>query len=175
MRRKSLQDAACPIARSLDDIGEWWSLLIVRDAVLGKRRFGEFHKSLGLAKNVLADRLRKLVARGILEAVPAGDGRARHEYRLTEKGRDLGIVLLALRMWGGRWLPRDGRAQVLVDRATGERVRLELRTANGRAVQPGDLVPRAGPRSGGRRRGPALVRRGGRRPPAGGSRRVTGR
>src|SRR5260370_24480676 len=104
MKRKSLDMAKCPIARTLDVIGDWWSLLIVRDAFLGKRRFGEFQTSLGLAKNILCVRLRKLVAHGLLEVVPASDGSAYPEYALTEKRRGLYIVLVALRQWGERGL-----------------------------------------------------------------------
>src|SRR5438270_1507589 len=104
MKRKSLCTEKCPIARTLDVIGDWWSLLIVRDAFLGKRRFGEFQKSLGLAKNILSSRLRKLVSHGILEAVPASDGSAYQEYTLTDKGRSLHIVLDALRQWGASCL-----------------------------------------------------------------------
>ena len=74
VKRTSLADADCPIARALDVIGDWWSLLIVRDALLGRRRFGEFQKSLGLAKNILTTRLRTLVDRGLLELAPASDG-----------------------------------------------------------------------------------------------------
>src|SRR6266404_4120545 len=73
MRHKSFKADACPVARSLDAIGEWWSLLIVRDALGGIRRFSDFQKSLGLAKNVLSTRLKKLVACGILEQVPASE------------------------------------------------------------------------------------------------------
>jgi len=76
-----------PVARSLDAIGDWWSLLIVRNAFSGQRRFGEFQKSLGMAKNILTVRLRKLVGCGILEIVPASDGSAYQEYVLTKKGR----------------------------------------------------------------------------------------
>src|SRR5215813_12572903 len=100
VKRTSLEHADCPIARALDAIGDWWSLLIVRDALLGKRRFGEFQKSLGLAKNILSTRLRKLVSHGVLEVGPASDGSSYHEKAPTEKGRRLYIVLVALRQWG---------------------------------------------------------------------------
>jgi len=108
MRHKSFKANLCPVARSLDTIGEWWSLLIVRDALFGVRRFSDFQKSLGLAKNVLSARLKKLVASGVMEQVPASDGSAYREYALTEKGRDLLPVLVALRQWGESylfWLP----------------------------------------------------------------------
>ena len=98
MKRKPLADDPCPIARSLDSIGEWWSLLILREAFLGKRRFGEFQKSLGLAKNILAARLRKLVTCGIFRLEPASDGSPYQEYVLTEKGRELGAALTVLRL-----------------------------------------------------------------------------
>jgi len=131
----------CPIARTLDVIGDWWSLLIVRDAFFGKRRFGEFQKSLGLAKNILCTRLQKLVAHGVLEAVPASDGSAYREYALTEKGRSLYIVLVALRQWGERCLFEKGEMDLLlVDRESGQPVKpLELRSQDGRLLGPADL------------------------------------
>ncbi|AYO39337.1 helix-turn-helix domain-containing protein [Serratia sp. P2ACOL2] len=100
MKRKSLEDAPCPVARTLDVIGDWWSLLIVRDAFDGVRRFSEFQKGLGMAKNILSTRLRTLVAQGILEIAPASDGSAYQEYILTDKGRALFPVIVGLRQWG---------------------------------------------------------------------------
>src|ERR1700760_90364 len=89
MRRTSLRDEICPVARTLDEIGDWWTLLIVRDAFNGLKRFNEFQGSLGMAKNILSARLRMLVANGILEKRAADDGNARGEYHLTQKGRRL--------------------------------------------------------------------------------------
>ena len=100
MKRKSPEDAPCPVARTLDVIGDWWSLLIVRDAFDGVRRFSEFQKGLGMAKNILSTRLRTLVAQGILEIAPASDGSAYQEYILTDKGRALFPVIVGLRQWG---------------------------------------------------------------------------
>jgi DNA-binding HxlR family transcriptional regulator len=122
-------------------IGDWWSLLIVRDAFLGKRRFSEFQKSLGLAKNILCMRLKKLVSHGVLVIGPASDGSAYQEYRLTGKGRGLYLVLVALRQWGERNLFKKGELDlVLVDRETGQSVRpLELRSRDGRLLGPADL------------------------------------
>jgi DNA-binding HxlR family transcriptional regulator len=141
MKHKTFAASACPVARSLDVIGEWWSLLIVRDALMGKRRFGEFQRSLGAARNVLSTRLKKLLACGILEQVPAGAGAGAHrEYVLTEKGRELGMVLLALRLWGARWLFAPADREVLIDRLSGEEVGVELRTKDGRRVRPADLT-----------------------------------
>jgi DNA-binding HxlR family transcriptional regulator len=141
MKRKSLCTTNCPIARTLDVIGDWWSLLIVRDAFLGKRRFSEFHKSLGLAKNILCLRLQKLVAHGIFEACPASDGSAYQEYLLTERGRRLYLVLVALRQWGESFLFKEGESDLLlVDRESGQPVKpLELRSQDGRLLGPADL------------------------------------
>ena len=99
-QRTSLSADACAIARALDAIGDWWSLLIVRDAMSGKRRFGEFQKSLGLAKNILTVRLRKLVDVGIMVVEPASDGSAYKEYVLTRKGERLHVAMVALWQWG---------------------------------------------------------------------------
>src|SRR5579883_2919292 len=97
VKRTSFAGDTCPIARALDVLGDWWSLLIIRDALLGRRRFGEFQKSLGLARNILTTRLRTLVDQGILELKPASDGSAYHEYLLTAKGRGIFPILVALR------------------------------------------------------------------------------
>lgn len=138
--RKSLRGDYCPSARSLDVIGDWWSLLIVRDAFDGMTRFGEFQKSLGIAKNILTDRLRKLVEHGILETAPTGSGN-RLEYRLTPKGRDLFPMMIALRQFGERHLftPDEERSR-LVERGTGQSVRLDIRTSDGRTIGPDDTV-----------------------------------
>ncbi|HEV2678739.1 MAG TPA: helix-turn-helix domain-containing protein [Aliidongia sp.] len=140
MRRKNLDAAPCPIARSLDVIGDWWSLLIVRDAFLGRSRFGEFQKSLGLSKNILTQRLRALAGDGILEQVPASDGGAHQEYVLTSKGRGLFPVLVALRQWGtAQCFDAGACPTVLVDRDQGLPVRpLELRSADGRLLNDAD-------------------------------------
>lgn len=142
MRRTSLNDADCPIARALDVIGDWWSLLIVRDAFFGLRRFSDFQKSLGMAKNILTARLRGLVDSGILQAVPAADGGARREYELTAKGRALFPVLVALRQWGAAHQFSDAACKIeLVDRATGAPVPpLELRAADGRLLTAADTM-----------------------------------
>jgi DNA-binding HxlR family transcriptional regulator len=97
----------------LDLIGEWWTLLILRDAFAGKKRFHEFQQSPGIAKNVLAARLRKLVDNGILELTPASDGSAFHEYVLTSKGESLFTILVALRQWGESHLYKAGEPSLL--------------------------------------------------------------
>jgi DNA-binding HxlR family transcriptional regulator len=144
VKRISHEDSLCGVARPLDAIGDGWSLLIVRDAFDGLCRFGEFQKSLGLAKNILAARLRHLVAHGILDAVPASDGSAYQEYVLTEKGRGLFPLLIALRQWGEAFFfaPDEPRVQ-LVHRKTGLPVQKLLpRTQDGRALKPEDTVVR---------------------------------
>ncbi len=141
MRRKSLNKAACPIARALDVIGDWWSLLIVRDALRGTTRFGDFHKSLGLSKNILTRRLRALTAQKILELVPASDGSAYREYRLTDKGRSLYSVLVSLALWGQDNAPTKGPHSRLVDRERGEPVRaVNVVASDGRVLQPGETM-----------------------------------
>lgn len=145
VKRTSLEAAACPIARSLDSIGDWWSLMIVRDAFLGLRRFGEFQKSLGLAKNILTTRLRTLVGCGILKLVPASDGSAYQEYVLTPKGCDLFPILVALRQWGEAYSFRPGEVPTtrLVDRRSGKPVRkLEVRAVSGRRLSHADTEVR---------------------------------
>ena len=102
MQRKSFGAMQCPIARSLERVGEWWSILILRDAFSGMTRFEEFRESLGIAPNMLTRRLAALVEAGLLERRPYSERPPRHEYRLTERGRDLYPVVLALRKWGDK-------------------------------------------------------------------------
>jgi DNA-binding HxlR family transcriptional regulator len=94
----------CGVARSLEIVGERWTLLIVRDAFLGMRRFEEFQEDLGIARNVLTDRLNRLVDEDIFERVLYSERPERYEYRLTRKGRDLSLALTALRQWGDEYL-----------------------------------------------------------------------
>ena len=98
----------CSVAQCLEVVGEWWSLLIVRDAFLGVRRFDDFQARLGISRNILNQRLTTLVDEGILARVPYQDNPPRSEYRLTPKGRDLWHVLTAMRQWGDRWAAPDG-------------------------------------------------------------------
>jgi DNA-binding HxlR family transcriptional regulator len=105
MRLTSLADRKCPIARTLDVVGEWWTLLIVRDALRGTRRFDDFQASLGLARSVLTARLAKLTEHGILERHSYCEHPPRYEYELTAKGRALFPVIAALIGWGDQWEP----------------------------------------------------------------------
>lgn len=104
MLKRDYEGQNCSIARALEIVGERWTLLIIRDAFLGLRRFDEFQDSLGIARNVLADRLNRLVEEGILERVRYSERPERFEYRLTPKGRDLRVALTALRQWGDEYL-----------------------------------------------------------------------
>jgi DNA-binding HxlR family transcriptional regulator len=144
VKRTSHREARCPVARPLDAIGDQWSLLIVRDAFDGLRRFGEFQKNLGLAKNILSARLRNLVDHGILDTIPASDGSAYQEYVLTEKGRGLFTLLVALRQWGEDFFfPPAEEHVLLVDRKRGMPVRrLEVRSQDSRVLGSEDTVVR---------------------------------
>lgn len=124
------------MARSLDVIGDAWSMLIVRDAFDGLRRFGEFQQSLGIAKGVLTSRLRDLCNHGIFFTQDAEDGSAYHDYVLTKKGRDLFLLIVALRQWGETHLYRRGEPRsTMVELKSGEAVpRLELRATDGRVL-----------------------------------------
>ncbi|WP_024507004.1 helix-turn-helix domain-containing protein [Bradyrhizobium sp. ARR65] len=148
-KRISHKDSLCGVARPLDAIGDWWSLLIVRDAFDGLRRFGEFQKNLGLAKNILSARLRNLVAHGIMDTVPAADGSPHQEYVLTAKGRGLFPVLVALRQWGEDFFFEPDETHVLLlDKKTSLPVRkLELRAQDGRILSPEDTFVRMPQRS----------------------------
>jgi DNA-binding HxlR family transcriptional regulator len=119
MRRKSFESLECPIARSLERVGEWWSILILRDAFLGATRFEQFQKSLGIAPNILARRLGALVESGMLEKRAYSQRPPRHEYVLTEQGRDFRPVLWSLIAWGNRHFAPDGPSVVIVDADTG--------------------------------------------------------
>jgi DNA-binding HxlR family transcriptional regulator len=145
VKRTSFEHDNCPIARSLDAIGDWWSILIIREALFGVSRFGEFQKRLGLAKNILTVRLRALVDQGILKTAPAADGSAYQEYRLTPKGRGVFPILVALRQWSEEFDERpDEITTILVDRETGKPVRkLELHSQDGRILSAADTTLKA--------------------------------
>jgi DNA-binding HxlR family transcriptional regulator len=119
MRRKSFGNMQCPIARSLERVGEWWSILILRDASLGLTRFDEFQASLGIAPNILTRRLKALVEAGLLERRRYSERPPRDEYVLTEAGRDFRPVLWALLAWGNRHFAPEGASVVVVDSKTG--------------------------------------------------------
>ena len=141
MKHKSFQGSTCPVARSMDSIGEWWSMLIIRDAMLGVRRFSDFQRSLGMARNVLTTRLRRLVALGILKTIPASDGSAYREYVLTEKGRDLLPAMIAIRQWGEKYLFSDNEPRsIVLDKKHHQPLRrMEVQDVNGDKCTTTDL------------------------------------
>lgn len=149
-RRVTHETAECPVARAVDVIGDRWSLLIIRDAFDGISRFSDFRRNLGLAKNILATRLRELVSQGILETGPAADGSAYHEYTLTGKGRDLFVILVSLRQWGENHLFTEQEPHsVLLDTKREQPLRkLKVTDTNGRALTPsGAFVRKVSPTS----------------------------
>ena len=119
MKRKAFGDMQCPIARGLDRVGEWWSILILRDAFDGLTRFDQFENSLGIAPNMLTRRLNALVDAGLLKRRLYQRRPPRHEYVLTERGRDFGPVLWTLFTWGTKHFAPEGASAVLVDDASG--------------------------------------------------------
>jgi DNA-binding HxlR family transcriptional regulator len=126
VEHKSFESMPCSVAQCLEVVGEWWTMLVVRDAFLGIRRFDEFQARLGIARNVLSQRLAKLVAAGILEKRPYQDNPPRHDYALTDKGRDLWPVLTALRQWGDQHAAPDGAPVKLEHRNCGKVTNLVL-------------------------------------------------
>ncbi|MGY2488016.1 Transcriptional regulator MarR family [Cupriavidus necator] len=142
--RKDPSDETCPVARTLELVGERWSLMIVRDAFDGMRRFSDFQRSLAVARNILSDRLRRLVEAGILTTQPASDGSAYHEYVLTKKGESLFPIVLALRQWGEHHLfARGERRSQMVEKRTGKPVPLMMpRTSDGDVLLPGETEVR---------------------------------
>ena len=135
------------VGHVLDIIGEGWSILIIREAFLGTRRFEEFQGRLGIARNILTARLKNLCANQILDRVPVKEGAKRHEYVLTRKGKDMMPLLVALTQWGDRWVFGEGREPVIfLDREHGEPIgRVEVRSAKGVVLRPRDIMIQAGP------------------------------
>lgn len=141
MQRKIWADANCPMARAVDLIGEWGSLLILREAFGGVTRFDDFQERLQMSRNLLTARLKKLVAGGILVRKPVAENAKRLEYVLTPMGEDLATTIVALRQWGDRWLfAPDPHPADMVDAVDGTTLApLEVRSANGRLVAPADI------------------------------------
>ncbi|MBX3285886.1 MAG: helix-turn-helix transcriptional regulator [Actinobacteria bacterium] len=157
MQRISFADKNCSVAQALEVVGEWWTLMIVRDALLGVTRFDQFRQRLGISRNVLTTRLDALVAHGILERRAYDEGRDRHDYVLTPKGRGLVTVLCALREWGDEWILGTGnepiqvlhrdcggdvRTHLACDRCGHDVTLAELRCAPGPGLTDPDLLPR---------------------------------
>ncbi|PLR61579.1 transcriptional regulator [Pseudomonas sp. QC2] len=145
MQRKSLTRDECPIARSLERVGEWWSILIMRDALQGLRRFDEFSRSLGIAPNMLTRRLNALVEAGMLERRPYSERPPRDEYVPTAKGEDFRMVLMSLVAWGNRHYAEEGTSVELVERGTGRPLQPILASEQGHIVSLENCVLQAGP------------------------------
>jgi len=149
MERTHYRDMQCPIARSLERVGEWWSILILRDAFHGLSRFDEFEKSLGIAPNMLTRRLNSLVEEGLLERRLYNEKPPRYEYKLTECGRDFRPVMLALLAWGNKHFAPEGISVLLMDEQTGQPVEPVMVDAHsGKRLDGRHYVLAAGPVAG---------------------------
>jgi len=147
MRRTRFDDWPCSIARTVDLVGDWWTPLVMREAFYGARRFEEFQQRLGLSRNVLTQRLDRLVVEDMLARVPYQERPVRHEYRLTDKGRDFFTVLAAMIRWGDRWLAdHSGPPVELRDRETGLPVNPQVTDATtGQPIDVRKIVATPGP------------------------------
>jgi DNA-binding HxlR family transcriptional regulator len=146
MRRASFDDMACSVAQSLEIIGEWWTPLILRDAFLGVTRFGDFQERLGIARNILTTRLDALVEHGVMKKVPYQEHPVRYDYKLTAKGRDLWLVVAALREWGDRWEAPDGPPVEVLHRTCGHVTHIVPTCSEcGEVLSPFELGIRRGP------------------------------
>ncbi len=146
MLQHSYDTQNCSIARALEIVGERWTLLVIRDAFLGVRRFDDFQASLGVARNVLSSRLERLVAAGVLERIRYQERPERFEYHLTAMGRELRTALLALMSWGDRHLAPDGPPRLVEHDGCGGSVRASLLCGDcGAEVDPADVRSRPGP------------------------------
>ena len=146
MQRKSFADMPCPIARSLEHVGEWWSMLILRDALRGARRFDEFQEGLGIAPNILTRRLTSLVRSGLLQRRRYNDLPRRYEYVPTERARDFRPVLWMLIAWGNKHFAPEGPSLLIVDAKTGLRADpIVVDRGTGRPLMSPDFALAAGP------------------------------
>jgi DNA-binding HxlR family transcriptional regulator len=147
MQRASFADMNCSVARALEIVGEWWTLLIVRDAFFGISRFEDFQERLGIARNILAKRLDTLVTEGVMERRCYDEARGRYDYVLTRKGRDLWPVLVTLRQWGDKWAIDDAKAPVrLLHTTCGSRTTAHLVCDHcGKRLEGRDVRSVAGP------------------------------
>ncbi len=145
--RRRFDEENCSVAQSLEVLGDWWTLLLIREAFFGTRRFGDFQSVLGISKNVLSQRLEHLVEHEVFAKVDAGVHGQRYEYVLTPRGKDLATVLTALRQWGDRWLFGKGKEPLLVvDERTGERLpKVRILGDDGQPLPPTAFGFRLGP------------------------------
>ena len=145
MLPRTYEDQNCSIARTLEVLGDRWTMLVMRDAFLRVRRFEDFQRELGIARNVLTDRLNRLVEEGILERVRYQDRPARFEYRLTEKGIDLWPVMMTMMQWGDRYYAPEGRPRIIRHRDCGGELIDHLKCAKcGAELGARDVEPEPG-------------------------------
>jgi DNA-binding HxlR family transcriptional regulator len=146
VERKSFAGMDCSVAQCLEVVGEWWSMLILRDCFLGVTRFDDFQRSLGISRNILQQRLTRLVEAGVLDRVPYQDRPSRHEYRLTAKGRDLWPVVNAMREWGDRYAAPSGPPVRLMHKDCGAVTHTAVVCATcGERIAARDVTAIAGP------------------------------
>jgi DNA-binding HxlR family transcriptional regulator len=146
VRRKSFEEMTCSVAQCLEVVGEWWTMLIVRDLFLGVRRFDALQTRLGISRNVLTERLDHLVEHGVIERRPYQEHPVRHDYVLTEKGRSLWPVLNAMRQWGDEWSAPGGPPVEIVHRGCGQRTHaVTTCAACGERLGPADVEAVPGP------------------------------
>jgi DNA-binding HxlR family transcriptional regulator len=146
MRNPEFDRSLCPVARTVERVGDAWSLMILRDALHGLTRFDQFRASLGVAPNILTDRLSRLVEAGFLERRPYSRRPPRDDYVLTQMGRDFRPVLYALMAFGNRHFAKEGLASGLVDAATGAAAEpVVVDAVTGRRLDDGGFVLAAGP------------------------------
>lgn len=147
MSRRRFNKMNCAVAQALDQIGDWWTLLIVREGIYGKSSFSEFQDALGIARNILSDRLRRLVAKGIFARKQVRPGIDRYSYHLTEKGRDLLPLMVAVMQWGDRWVVGRGAEPVrILDSERQKPIRrIEVTSDDGRVLPIEELRFRPGP------------------------------
>jgi len=145
--RRRFTDQNCSIAQSLEVLGDWWTLLVVREAFVGSRRFADFEANLDISKNTLSARLTHLVARGVLARVDVGVHGTHYEYELTPMGKDLATLMTALQQWGDRWVYGEGHEPLLIlDRRSGKPIPpMRILDNGGRPLAGRDLALVPGP------------------------------
>lgn len=145
MVKNSFSHLCCPVARSMDSVGEWWSMLVIRDLMLcgGTARFDQLVEHLGISRNVLTERLKRLETDAILVRQPVQEGGRRMEYKLTKKGWELMPIMIGLAQWFDRWRPDPERSPLrFVDRKHGQPIRpIAVMSEDGRALGPADILP----------------------------------
>ena len=146
MLPRTYDNQVCSIARALEMVGDRWTMLVVREAFMGTRRFDDYQRSLGCARNVLADRLTRLVEAGILHKEPYQEHPPRHEYRLTRKGVELWPAMMTLKAWGDRHLAPEGPPVLVLHRDCGGEIDDRLHCSDcGTELEPGDVYVEPGP------------------------------